>query len=126
MASWAGVRLPTEAELEIALVEQGDLSGQLLSLDGPVHPVLQQNRRGFNSLVGGVWEWTQSNYGAYPGYAPPQGAVGEYNGKFMCSQLVLKGGSCATPPGHVRPTYRNFFPPKDRCQFSGLRFARDA
>ncbi|MHA7871930.1 MAG: ergothioneine biosynthesis protein EgtB [Hyphococcus sp.] len=127
MAAWAGARLPTEAELEIALCEQADMDGQFLTADVLVHPLLQGSGEcGFDSLAGGVWEWTQSNYGAYPGYAPPQGAVGEYNGKFMCSQLVLKGGSCATPRGHVRPTYRNFFPPKDRWQFSGLRLARDA
>ncbi len=125
VAAWAGARMPTEAELELALSSQTDQSGQLLFSDNPVHPMLGNKSGEFDSLVGGVWEWTQSNYGAYPGYSPPEGAVGEYNGKFMCSQLVLKGGSCATPVGHVRPTYRNFFRPHDRWQFSGVRLARN-
>lgn len=125
VAAWAGARMPTEAELEIAISSQPEEAGQLLYSGNPVHPMLSNNSGKFDSLIGGVWEWTQSNYGAYPGYSAPAGAVGEYNGKFMCSQLVLKGGSCATPMGHVRPTYRNFFRPADRWQFSGVRFARD-
>jgi ergothioneine biosynthesis protein EgtB len=100
-AEWAGARLPTEFEWESA------------AADGAL------------GATGQVWEWTRSSYDPYPGFRPMEGAVAEYNGKFMIGQLVLRGGSCATPAGHVRASYRNFFPPATRWQFAGLRLARD-
>ena len=91
-----------------------------------LHPAAASDGDGLQQMIGGVWEWTASPYAAYPGFRPAPGAVGEYNGKFMVNQMVLRGGCCATPVGHVRPTYRNFFYPRQRWPFAGIRLAEDA
>ncbi len=117
-ARWADKRLPREAELERELARR--------PLEGNLHdPKALHPRPGHGQWYGDLWEWTASPYTAYPGFSPPAGAIGEYNGKFMCNQMVLRGGCCVTPQAHLRPSYRNFFYPRDRWMFSGIRLAED-
>ncbi len=132
-ARWMAARLPTEAEWETAAAGLS-VEGNFVET-GLFHPAAIPSARtsdqrgapsGLNQMFGDVWEWTQSDYTAYPGFRPLEAGFGEYNGKFMCNQRVLRGGSCASPRSHMRPTYRNFFPPDARWQFSGIRLARDS
>jgi ergothioneine biosynthesis protein EgtB len=125
-ARWSQARLPTELEWEIAAMTV-PVAGHF-SEDDVFHPRPSKRPSALSTkleqMFGDVWEWTASPYVAYPGFRPWQGALGEYNGKFMCHQYVLRGGSCATPMSHIRPTYRNFFAPDTRWQFCGFRLAR--
>ena len=124
-AAWCDARLPTEGEWEVAA---GDLpyKGNFVETSNfhPEPPLLQSGNE-LKQMYGDVWEWTRSSYSPYAGYKPLPGALGEYNGKFMSSQMVLRGGSCATSETHIRKTYRNFFPPHSRWQFMGIRLAKD-
>jgi ergothioneine biosynthesis protein EgtB len=124
-AEWTGRRLPEEREWEHAANLAAGADGRFAQAGRSAHPAPSTPGEGLRQMFGGVWEWTRSSYAPYPGFRVGDGAVGEYNGKFMCNQYVLRGGSCATPPDHIRATYRNFLPAEARWQFSGMRLARD-
>lgn len=122
-ARWKGVRLPTEQEWEFACGNK-NIEGNFVG-NGEFHPIpVSENDKGLKQMYGDAWEWTSSSYAAYPGYKPLPGALGEYNGKFMANQYVLRGGSCATSKSHIRKTYRNFFHTNARWQFTGIRLAK--
>jgi ergothioneine biosynthesis protein EgtB len=122
-ARWANSRLPTESEWEIA-AQREPVTGNFMEEDH-LHPLAALPGAGMRQLFGDLWEWTRSPYSPYPGFKPLPGALGEYNGKFMANQFVLRGGSCVTPLTHIRATYRNFFYPHTRWHFSGIRLARE-
>lgn len=123
-AQWYGARLPTESEWENASANI-KLEGNFVD-NRHFHPLATKEGKGLQQMYGDLWEWTRSDYAPYPGYKIPPGAIGEYNGKFMSGQVVLRGGSCATSLNHIRNTYRNFFPPAARWQFMGIRLAKDS